>query len=81
MEPIRNPTESDLAALVDAHGILRGLRVPRTGDFFVWPAQAAGHVPMADALEDQGRIAPGEPLERLVIDNPADAWWLYRDAP
>lgn len=79
--PVRNPTEAILARIIAEHGILRGIRVQDTGDFFVWPAALSWHVPMADRLEGEGRIPVGARLERLVIERVEDAWWLYRDEP
>ncbi len=79
--PVMNPTEEGLALLIRKHGVLRGLKVRRSGDVFVWPAGLSWHVPMADRLEASGKIKLGELLDRLVLDKAEDTWWLFRDQP
>lgn len=79
--PVMNPSEEELARLIQEHGILRSLKVRRNGDGFVWPAGLSWHVPMADRLEASEQIEPGEPLDRLVLDRPEGTWWLFRDQP
>jgi hypothetical protein len=79
--PVMNPTEEGLAMLILRHGCLRGLKVRRNGDVFVWPAELSWHVPMADRLEASEKIKLGEPLDRLVLDKAEDTWWLFRDQP
>ncbi len=79
--PVSNPTENELAGLIGEHGKLRGLRVDRNGDLYVWPAELSWHAPMIGRLEGAGGIQPGEGLDRLILDNAEEVWSVFRDEP
>ncbi|MBE0533608.1 MAG: hypothetical protein IH626_22520 [Rhodospirillales bacterium] len=70
-----------MADLIRQCGALRGLAVRGTRRFTVWPADQNWHVEMAGHLEGIGEIDPNAALDRLVIADVADAWFLYRDEP